>query len=999
MVSVRGVGVALDGRWADTDVMRKRGWVIVSAVLLALGVLGASWLWGGSAPLVERGPGDVMLNLPEQRDSDGRATGSGEGPQIKQITGPRYTREDGPRITTFGADRLQPQAEFVFDADQPFARIATGRSKLLIIEAAHGIFYLPGNEPQRGEFSSDVVVSFYESPDGAVNTADPTHLKLRAFLDDKTTFDRDLGQLRSDGPVHVTGPGFDFKGTGLVALYNQSLERIDRLTIAKGEHLRFARAQANRGDASPGVESSDAIDAATPAQATSDTSASAPVATGPATPTSVAPLTPQAADASPLYYRADFTQDVFVVAGPDQGTLAGDALSVFFAAGALSDAPRADHPTRSASDALGFARSLTQHQLISVDAARASRSLMPIRDDDVVVTWSGPLVLDPVSAMPVMLAGAAADAQLLLMRGSDASPVRGQSGPSDRFTASAVEYLTSPRRLRAQGSDALPLTFQSQQHGTATGQTLDSDLDAGTTTMTGPGRLEGTADQPFTIAFNDRMNLRFTNSTSPALTRAEFLGDVTAAGPADRATPDATNATAQAQQVIVDFKPDPADTTRTTPDTLTMLGSATAQQADQSIRADRILARVSPSNTAASEQPQDRLALARIEADGKVLVEALDSSGEAPRKVTLRADRLVAEPPQNTLDLIGTPDQPATLEHPDATLTGTQIALTDAPQTLRVPSAGTLTAPLDPANPDSRLTLAWSEAFTYDDATRTAIAIGNVDATTTSPTDDTSLGCDRLELLLSSQTTSNDNAVGLRRAHATMKPEDADTQVHFAAQSFDPATPNKPLTRLTLYGRQLIFTNEPTSQTVVVPTAGKTLIEDYRTNTSNSATSDVTAKPQVAMSGRGVTLMEWADKLTLDLVKNDLQVNGRLFINHDPLDGQGRVQLYGQSLSADLIETGGLGAWTGNAAPKPQLRTVTVQRDVVITHKGVRIDADTLRYLGESQTVHLLADAGKTVTVVDPKSRAPQSAEAFTWDLLRNRLSATRTTGGTVPLE
>ena len=145
----------------------------------------------------------------------------------------------GQLIELYG-DSLTPLPYGVTQVKSPGARVHLTAFRVLEMTAKEGTIVAPENEPRRGDFSGQVVLSLYESdpsrpPD---TTTDSEDLKLRLYMED-ARFDMELGQIECDGPVHLTSDRVDFKGEGLSLIYNDLRRHLDRLVILRGRSLRF----------------------------------------------------------------------------------------------------------------------------------------------------------------------------------------------------------------------------------------------------------------------------------------------------------------------------------------------------------------------------------------------------------------------------------------------------------------------------------------------------------------------------------------------------------------------------------------------------------------------------------------------------------------------------------------------------------------------------------------------------------------------------------------
>ena len=114
----------------------------------------------------------------------------------------------------------------------------------MVLSAPKAQFTMPGNHPRDGLFlgseKEPVVFTLYECAAG--QTPDLTSLKdvrLKVYFDQEARFDLELDEVRSAGPVQLTGPNMDFRGIGLQLTWNRLDQRMEQLDITRGRVLRY----------------------------------------------------------------------------------------------------------------------------------------------------------------------------------------------------------------------------------------------------------------------------------------------------------------------------------------------------------------------------------------------------------------------------------------------------------------------------------------------------------------------------------------------------------------------------------------------------------------------------------------------------------------------------------------------------------------------------------------------------------------------------------------
>ncbi len=1113
--------------------MTRPGLFVIGAVLLAAGIFAVAWLAGGPAEVAV----DDDLAAPQLRPPDELFLGPADPDDspLEHVERGQFRSVDGDRVQVFSFESFDPRANYLSDFTQPRAELYFADGRLLVIEAPSGTFYHPGSDPQRGSFDRDVVVTFYENVrEGELPDATDDQIAVRLFLDEQTNFDRDIGRLVSAGPVLLTGPDAEFTGENLDLTYNTADRRIESMVIASGEMLRIRRPEEKAGTVAPTGTVSDieepGVSSAPSNNEQPTQSESVEASTAP--PPADNERTDEGGEPTPAqFYRAEFRDDVVVRVGRDEAELLGDALHAYFAftddepdppTEARRDTQSHDQASKKPTDSVrgsALAQASTDPST-ATDTAPAlptlrSRSLFRPHDDDVRITWAGPLQVTPLDQPPRDLEQTD-DAILALLgqpatlsarseafaSGETSNNEASQSetssgGPDARTTVAADElrYFTASRRVEAQGSTQRPFELRDPAQGQLTGVRLAVMPQRNMANVVGPGRLtayvsadfnlnpnaeeqrDEASDQPGTpasttappldITFAQRLRLDFAppDPDMPAdarhteLRRAAFHGDVRALarGQADDEQLDLTT-----QVLVVDLTTD--DRGRTVPTTLTARRQVHAQQPGQSLQADELIAQLaqhSPANQTLkpwAEEPRDEapdhaddndnnasppnLTLDTLTATGHVTVHTTETpddhdAPDAPRDLpsrttTLTGHQLVAKPQLGTLTLAGDDADPARVQTPDADLHALQLAFSEPDQALRAQGPGQLVAR---GADDNTLTVNWSQQLDYDGHAGTAAALGQVKASSVSPTESTRLDAHRLDLTFV-PTEAEPNAdqpssprpqtplspdlnFQLRTAHATPDPDTPDAVVVFAAQTPDLNNLGEPATRLVVRGPDLFLENQPDqpdAQRIAVTGPGQMYLEDHRApeelkpaaDTPRDQAPDQNANP-LQLSGQGVTFFQWTNALRVNLHTNDLTMHGSVGMLHDPLDGEPKVRLFGDQLTADLTETQPLAALLNQSeisnrqsemVADPELRRVQIDGRVRVEQTTRRILADQLIYAAADRNVHLEALPGRLVRVYDTDDRnATLEAEAISWNLDRDRIRVTQPRGGVMPVE
>ncbi|NBC10308.1 MAG: hypothetical protein GVY24_01050, partial [Planctomycetes bacterium] len=743
------------------------------------------------------------------------------------------------------------------------------------------------------------------------------------------------------------------------------------------------------------------------------------------------------ADRAPQFYRARFQRDVHVIAGGDdpqrQADLRGDQLEVTFAIQPRSQSN--DTPSPGSGTSVPVHNAPDSPEPDQEQPTPTNRSLLPERDDDVIVHWSGPLVLRPLLGDE---APTDPEHLQLALQAGEQQPATVRTARGDRITGASVGYQQLGQNLLAAGSDSHPLRITSDELGELTGARLELNQETGVGFVIGPGRIVAAAqdeqDTPATqssIAWADRLDLRFFVDDSAdagqrlaALRHVTFRGDVVTEHEAYRLAGD---------HVEVDFERDPADPRRATPRLLLARGQVTASQPGMTFAAQKLDATLQPRAAGPAEDQIDGLSgeleVARVVAEQEVRVTIQEQNA------TVTAARLIALPPEETVELFGTDEALAVLEQPEGRLAGRRIRLDQAAERVTVEGAGDFAHQLDEADPDAVLSVIWDQRMTFDNRAGEAAFYGAVRANSVEGSDTSELTADQLALAFEPQPLDAEDAAGAESDEAAPAPQrirslDATGEVAFSATAADPARPQGlPRSRLLLEGPRLTFTNDQGVEQVNVLGAGRMLVENYQTNPKpraekrsaeapdqppevapeaapDAATESAPDQPPdeadapVNFAGQGATLFLWQGSLTLDAAANDMTIREGVQMIHRPQDNEelGVVQLDCQLLYADLTETGGLTAWSTEGTPDASLRLVEATDAVRLSQRGRQISSDHLRYTADDRVVTLWSEE-QPVELIDEAGGSSMTAEALKWDLAHDRFEALQLRSGIAPIK
>jgi lipopolysaccharide export system protein LptA len=406
------------------------------------------------------GGGSDMLAL--DWNKTGLNTNNTAAPNMQQLE-IHFTDDHGVAYDLLG-DSLTPKSQGIIDVTKPIARIHLKPNRTVIqIEADQGTFVTPTSEtrsgmigsvgqPTSGFLKGNVKIRLFEN-DGTTPIqlkADSVNQVLTLTMQ-QANFDRDLGQIEADGLVQLNGRDADFEGENLNIIYSPLLQRINRLEIQHGKFIRIKNVKdpqkSNTSKASTGTESTPTDDASKPA--------------------------PRPAQ----FYHITLNDKVAIEA--QRSKLTGNELELFV--GFEGKAAKQDESAKPSTPDASEQTPTTQPLAVTPQIPENNP------EDDVLITWTGSLLMLPLDEKPAMLANAH-DAYLQLV----GTPMQITPPGMDLITASSIDYLLSESRLRIRSNDTFPLLIDSPQlGGLITAKNYEMYLDKGLGILQGAGELRG----------------------------------------------------------------------------------------------------------------------------------------------------------------------------------------------------------------------------------------------------------------------------------------------------------------------------------------------------------------------------------------------------------------------------------------------------------------------------------------------------------------------------
>ncbi len=520
-----------EGESSKLGYMLKRFLVVLCAILVAGLVLLMSILVEqpvGSRP--EPGPVeyDTLDNIPTPLADESPFTGDIKRQQpFKNIQRGIHRFNDDP-LTVLTYQRLDPKPQGVLDVIEPVARIYVQPHQVLEIRSDDATIIAPDNQPRSGAFHHDVVLSLFTGEHGGqIDFENDERVDLRVFLD-HANFDMELGLIESLGPVRLTGPDVDFYGSGLSLEYNQLRHRIQHLEVFRGRSLRFKPQRTRReyaGDTAP--RDHDNSHRSGP-RIKNESTLHGEAPTESVVVDGEAPASDSAdgsSDRQSQYYLARFLNRVHVHDARGRIEMHADILEVVFQlpdgssaddsgreAGTLTDlrlhqADASACPSENMTFMLAPGRPLyhaVQAILAGVFAATQTaddKSLMSYGPEDLIVEWTGRLMIDPVISPPTELDGPD-DMQVRLV--GLTQPVRIRTWRDETIEAAEVEYTSGIERFRASASELIPMTIESPRMGRLSARHIEVDQNRRRVTVLGPGIVHESDDLDSTHSHDQR---------------------------------------------------------------------------------------------------------------------------------------------------------------------------------------------------------------------------------------------------------------------------------------------------------------------------------------------------------------------------------------------------------------------------------------------------------------------------------------------------------------
>lgn len=949
-------------------------------------------------------------------------------------------RQDPTRIAgTLEADQFEPIGGGQRRLVNPDAWIFMRDGRRVHITADDGLVMMPdpNQAPDSGTLEGDVTINAYDAP---MDPADPLSAAMgikpadhelpsfTARFDKPVEFERRYQRLTSPGRFEIDAPALSFIGHNLTVMLNEVKGRVELIDIRRGEQLIL------RPDAQAASKNNSAITKArtrpshTIRTVSQDSTApqASPARNSAASSSSVqSPRSSSPPKQTP--YHIEF-KDQVIVNLIGSGTLNAETLDVWanLVDGSLSpDAIKqinfksqdtvasqsvSTKPVEQSARTTSTKPASTNSTPTTAPASKKSANPKG-KEGEVLVTWSGPLVVKPIDDPSTT---ALASEELALRFNAEDRVQFASADQALTGSANQLTYGATTASLDLLGSDTALVTLNAQDAGTLTAESLSADLVDGLISIPSSGRLESQPqpDQPpAQIDWSDSAQFALVKSPLNELTgrlqTATFKGQVVGTrddavlragaldaefattGPIESAlrtiafnqgTLNSDSGSLSARDMSVGFSPN-SDNSSVNPSKLTAEGEVLIISPDGRITSDQL-------NAILTQNPEGQTEVRTALANGNA--EFLGKN-----EIRAKGDRLDLNNPNNTIRIIGAPNTLATAGQAGSTIHGPDIRINTRSRSIRVDGAGTFDHDIvaEGAPTGGHLNVRWTDTMRFDDALGSIKCEGDVIAVSTPDayTIDT-VKADRLEIDLTpatgtdvlnqpnrspqaiAQSNEPQRELFQARAYGRAVPGADDIPASVESRSFDPANPEVAVGVMFLQGSQLIADNR--AQTLKVPASGMMILMD-RSADQPGGQSPESASVMPNTSGPGLTRMTWLGSMTLDRANGSAQVFNEVNIRHKSLQ-TGRVSQLGcDQLTAEFTPQT---ASASTAAPIT-MHTANANGRVRFTDLNRTLLSDHAIYNAHEETLFAYADSNRLVTLRDSTEPTPVSAKTLLWNL------------------
>lgn len=662
---------------------------------------------------------------------------------------------------------------------EPRGLIYMRDGRVISVRAQRGTILRPprSEEPESGTFEGQVRVEFFE-PTTRGQPADIERPPALTLETQSLRFDRSLYEASTGDRWSMSSDRIRASGRGIRLVGNDVNQRLELGEFERVDEVIIS-------------PRSQALTSNTPAPAPPSTPsgpASTPTTTTTTTATAAEPKLDAPAPIETLY-RAQAEGSVTVTSGSRK--LRGELAEVWVRLvgnqlpdGALGprEGPGAVTDSATPADTTSTTGLAVTPPVGSAPVSRQGRA-----DEQIRLTWTGPMVIRPLEIAPPALASD--DAAIRISSPASARPTGEGSSIATASRDASVEfsdqrasisgvagslvYGATSRNLSLLGSRQTPFRVTSGERATLTGEALRVNLGSGIAQLLGPGEVQeraaaegfapGTDAAQRLISWTDQADIEFftragwmTGEIRRAAAQgsviardarsslnadfleavfdrrrpsdATYLTRVAASGNAVARTastrPGAIASSLRGSSLALAFTPPKAGERESTPALAIARGLVDAQRAGSRLLCDSLEAALEP------------------DARGQIRAVGVNASGDVrytdDRGIEALADRLTADPIAERANLFADQPEGVRISQRGAVITARQVTLDSPARKLGVFGPGRLTfqraaasATAMATTADARLDTTWTSWMTLSDTTNTAEIVGDVRTTWT----------------------------------------------------------------------------------------------------------------------------------------------------------------------------------------------------------------------------------------------------------------------------
>jgi len=953
----------------------------------------------------------------------------------KAVNNPTFEarKPDGTMEFLLTAKRSEPGAPGVYLLEKPRVIYYAANGQMVVVTADKcklrvdtlgGDMTISKPIPKGAVLMGDVRMTIGPATTFKFDSNEMQPGQIQARMDQDVDLDYSQRLLTSPGKIEVRGERVFFDGRNVTVAFNTDQKRIEYLRIEEGNKIVVRQVGRQALNLTGQTDTK-----------TAPSSKPAVVAGGPRS-----------------VYRLNFGKDVLAKVG--QRELAAQTLALLFAFKPV-EAPSADktkqvelpgptmpEPTMPGGMPL-LAAPVTYVQQTKT-SGRGTFGLMgndDIRDEDLVLTWTGSMEMRPETAPDLL----ASDDDVALEAGGTAeTPVTLQDGAGRWARALSLFYQTGTQTLRLRGDEKTPVRMADPQMGNLVCRGLDMTEAQGQVNLLGPGRIDvangamrrGAANAEaktgnVVAIWQDRMVVSYENQTDPAqpkrtiqvarhirLTGGASVQDGVAGLQGE--VIDATLASVPGQnqgleKLIATGKvraysgrnraaDSPADelvcnnlviNSTPRPGQLPLLSevlakgdvAATGHQFEAGQSAFKRRQSIRTQDMTVQLEPRGQTTGGGFNFNARTLVAVgtttVDLSGYGPQPVAAQCDRLDADVVAGTAVLHSAaganPEAWATIAQGNNSMTGQTLELTQKPQGARVPGPGWFMLAAGTKG-DQPVRVNWAKDMVYDSIKQEVTFRGPIEAQLVGKADQESrMTCDNLLVKL-----AHDGAVTTDAQRMKLDSIYADGQVVATGRTLDPKDHRTVLTEMFFKGKTLNYSE--TTQVLDIPGKGEMLVVDSRPE-----------NPTAQASARGQTAFTWSDGLRYQssdgtiLLKKDVAMvhkpaKGMKLPNQDnPPEGDAAlVKMKCQELTTTMQR--GEKSATGNpmtlgAGGDMKIAKVTATTGAILEFNQALLSAGTLEFDAQHNRAEAIGTPTNPAAAVRPEGTV--EADRIKWEIFQ----------------